>query len=66
MIQSLFHKKEEFGRANINLRHRFIKVRSNAIGKLLAAHTRFAEQIKVGPIKPRTSRCARNDVIIRE
>jgi len=61
----LFHKKEEPG-ANINLRHRFIKVRSNAIGKLLAAHTRFAEQIKVGPIKTRTSRCARNDVIIRE
>lgn len=40
-------------RANINLPRRF-KARSNAIGTLLAAHTRFAEQIKVSPIKTRT------------
>lgn len=44
-------------RANMNLRYHF-KARSNAIRTLLAAHTRFAEQIKVSPIKTRASRAA--------
>lgn len=52
-------------RANTNLRYRF-KARSNAIGTLLAAHTRFAEQIKVSPIKTRGPRRAGNDATVRE